>query len=268
VRRSFAGLLFGIASLFGGLALSGFWLQYTAFSPGHSESAARVVLGDKAIRAELARVIATATGAQLGVDPALVDAKVQATAANPEGAALMANIVSQAHAVLIGAAEPPVLITPEQLVQATRFDAAAALPAVTLPVEKVTALSVMRQTLRWLVPIAAVAAVVLMLLGFATHPDRSELMRSLSYLLLALAAFLFVIGYVVPVFVLPKLTDNVWIGAAPRLARDSLPFLIGSVLVLVGAAGACLAFAGNSRRRDRWSQPVQRSRHEADRRWS
>jgi hypothetical protein len=268
VRRSLAGLLFAIASLFGGLAISGFWLQYTAFSPSHSESAAKVVLQDNAIKAELARVIATATGAQLGVDPALVDAKVKETASNPAGAALMAKIVAQAHAVMIGEANPPVQITPQQLVEVLRDERAAALPAVTLPIEKVTVLSLMRQTLRWLVPIAGLAALVLLLLGFAAHPDRPELMKSLSYMLLAFAAFLVVIGYLVPVFLLPKLTKNVWVAAAPRLARDSLPLLASGVAVLVGAAGLCFALAGSTRHRDRWSQPVHRNRHEADRRWS
>ena len=268
MRRSLVGLLFALASLFGGFAISGFWLQYTAFSPSHSQSAARAVLQDSAIRAEIARVIATATGAQLGVDPAIVDAQVRATVSNPAGAALMAKVVARAHAVLIGVAAPPVQITPEELRQATRYDAAAALPAVTLPIERVTALAIMRQTLRWAVPISAAVALVLILLGFAAHPDRPELMRSLGYLLIAFAAFLAVIGYLVPVVVLPKLTQNVWIGAAPRLARDSMPLLIGAVLVLLGGAGACLALAGSNRRRDRWSQPVHRNRHDAERRWS
>ena len=267
MRRTFAGLLFAIASVIGGVAVSGFWLQYTAFSPSHSRSAAKVVLGDKAIRSEIAKAIANATAAQLGLAPDVVEQVVLNTASKDEGANIMAGIVADSHARVIGASTKPVQITPTQLVQIFRDERAAVLPTITLPVEKVGALSIARQVLRWLVPISAGVAFVLMLLGFAAHPERSELVRSLGFLLLSLGVLLMLIGYVVPVALLPKLTDNVWAGAAPRLAKDSLPLLLGACLLLLGGGGLCLALAARSPRRDRWSQPVRRNRHEAVRRW-
>ena len=269
VRRSLAGLLFGLASIFGSLAVSGFWLQYTAFSPGHTRSAARAVLQDTAIKNELAKVIADATAAQLpDLPPLAIQQVVLQVAKTNQGAALMADIVRDAHAHLIGTQDAPVQITPEQLVQVVRDERASVVPAVTLPVPRVAALVAIRQTLKWLVPIAGGLAVVLIILGFAAHPEKAELLRSLGFLFFGIALLLVVIGYVVPAFIVPLFSDNVWIGAVPRLARDSLPFLLGLTLLLCGVGVGCLAASSASKRRDRWSQPIRRTSYREERRWS
>lgn len=249
--------------------MSGFWLQYTAFSPGHTRSTAAAVLEDTAIKNELAKVIAEATAAQLPDVPPLAIQQVVVQVANTDqGAALMADIIGDAHAHLIGANDAPVQITSEQLVQVVRDERAGVVPAVTLPVPRVTALSFIRETLRWLVPISGGLAAVLIILGFAAHPEKAELLRSLGFLFFGMALLLVIIGYVVPAFVVPLFSDNVWIGAVPRLARDSLPFLAGIALLLCGAGLGCLAASSASKRRDRWSQPIRRTSYREERRWS
>jgi hypothetical protein len=272
VRRSLAGLLFGLAAIVGSLALSAFWLQFTAFSPDHTHSAAAAVLEDNDIKNEVAEVISNATAAQLRPgDPAAaqtINATVLQVANTSQGAKLLADIITEAHSRLIGVRDEPVQITPEELVEITRDQQAIVVPAVTLDVPKVGPLSVMREVLKWLIPIAAGLAIVFMILGFAAHPERFELLQSLGFLLLGMALLLLVIGYVVPAFVIPLLTDNVWIGAVPRLARNSLGLLLGIMLLLVGAGLGCLAAAAASRRRDRWSQPIRRSSYREERRWS
>lgn len=269
VRRSLAGLLFGLASIVGSLAVSGFWLQYTAFSPGHTRSTAAAVLEDTDIKNELARVIAEATAPQLpDTSPVAIQQLVVQVANTNQGASLMAGIVADAHAHLIGADDKPVQISPEQLVQVVRDERAGVLPAVTLPIPRVAALSAIRQILKWLVPIAGGIAVVLIILGFAAHPEKAELLRSLGFLFFGMALLLVVIGYVVPAFVVPLFSDNVWISAVPRLARNSLPLLIGMTLLLCGAGLGCLAASSASKRRDRWSQPIRRDSYREERRWS
>jgi len=277
VRRSLAGLLFGFASMFASLALSGFWLQYTAFSPDHTRSAAKAVLQDSEIKDEIASLIASATVAQLNqevpqtfptIDTEPVRQLVFDNLRTAEGAALMQDVIADSHARLIGLRDEPVEITPEQMVPLVGNQVAMAAPIVELPIDEVGALSTMREVLKWLVPIAAGLAVILLLLGFFAHPEKAELLRSLGILFLGMALLLVVIGYVVPTLVLPLLTNNVWIGAVPKLAADSLPFLLGLTLVLVGAGIGCLAGASASRRRDRWSQPVRRTQYREERRWS
>ena len=219
VRRSLAGLLFGLAAIAGSIALSAFWLQFTAFSPEHTHSAARAVLKDDDIKNELARVITDATAAQLPeVPPVELQKAIVAAANTSQGAALMADIVADAHTRLIGERDEPVQITSEQLVQVVRDQRAIVVPAVTLDVPKVTALSITREVLKWLIPIAAGLALVFIILGFAAHPERAELFQSLGFMLLGMAVLLLLIGFIVPAFVIPAFSENVWIGAVPRLA--------------------------------------------------
>ena len=277
VRRSLAGLLFGFASMFASLALSGFWLQYTAFSPDHTRSAAKAVLGDSEIKDEIARRIADATVVQLNqavpdqfptIDTQPVRELVFANLRTTQGSELMQDVIADAHGKLIGLNDEPVQITPEQMVPLVGNEVAMNAPTIVLPIEEVGALSTAREVLKWLVPISAGLAAVLLLLGFFAHPEKAELLRSLGILFLGMALLLVVIGYVVPTLVLPLFTDNVWVGALPRMAADSLPFLLGLTLVLVGAGIGCLAAASASRRRDRWSQPVRRTQYREERRWS
>ena len=269
VRRSLAGLLFGLASIAASLAVSCFWLQYTAFSPGRTRDAVSAVLEDKEIKNEVAKLIADATAAQLPeIPPVQLQLNIIQVLNNKAGSKLLADIVSEAHARLIGERKEPIQITPQQLVEIVRDERAYVLPPLTLPVPKVAALSVMRQVLKWLVPIAGGIAVLLIALGFAAHPEKSELMHSLAFLLFGIALLLIFIGYVVPTFVVPLFTDNVWVGALPRLANDSLPMLLILALLLCGGGLACLIGATASKRRDRWSQPIRRTSYREERRWS
>lgn len=277
VRRSLAGLLFGFASMFASLALSGFWLQYTAFSPDHTRSAAKAVLQDSDIKDEIAQQIAEATVVQLNqnvpdqfpsIDTEPVRQLVFQNLRTTQGSELLQDVIADAHAKLIGLHDDPVQITPEQMVPLVGNEVAMNAPTIVLPVEEVGALSTARQVLTWLVPVAAGLAVIMLLLGFFAHPEKAELLRSLGILFLGMALLLVVIGYVVPTLVLPLVTDNVWIGAVPKLAADSLPFLLGLTLVLAGAGIGCLAAASASRRRDRWSQPIRRTQYREERRWS
>lgn len=268
MRRTLAGLLFGIAYLCAALAISGWVLQRSAFDPDRTASAAAVILGDTGIKNELIDVVASTTAAQLGQDQATVRATIRSVAETEPGAALMAQILHDAHAHLIGQQLGPVQITGPQMVQIVRNEAVAEIPPVTLPVPRITVLDWMRKLLVWLVPIAALAALVFALIGLTAHPERTALVRSLGFGLLLLAVLVAVLGYIVPRFVLPLLSDSPWAHIPILLSNDSLPLLIGVELLLVGAGVALLASSGAMRRRRRWSAPVSTYRYNEERRWS
>lgn len=267
MRRTLAGLLFGLAYACASLAISGFLLQRTAFDPGNSADAADVILGDSAIKSELLDLIAEATAEQLGQDPAGLRGTLEQVAAHPEGQALLGEIIHDAHAHLIGEQKEPVQITGDQLVPIVRDQAAAALPAITLPVPRVTALDIARKALNWLVPIAALAMLVFVVLGFLAHPEKSALLKSLALGLLLLALLVALLGYIVPRLIIPLLDDSPWANVSARLADDSLPLLIGMELLLLGGAGALLASFGMMNRRRRWNAPVSSYRYTEERRW-
>ncbi|MFZ4721345.1 MAG: hypothetical protein ACOYMR_18105 [Ilumatobacteraceae bacterium] len=276
MRRTLAGLLFGLAYLCASLTVAGFLLQRTAFDPGYTADHADVVLDDPQIQAELVNVIAGSLAAQAQAagltDPSLTEQalrdRVTLVAGTAPGAALMADIIHDVHAVLIGEQEGPVVITPEQLVDATQNQAAAVAQPIEVPVETVGALDVADGVLGWLVPIAAIATLALVVLGLAAHPERSALFRSLGLGLLVLALLAALLGYVVPKFLVPVLSDSPWARIPATLADDSLPLLVALDLLLVGGALALLAGTGIMRRRKRWSTPVNTYRYQEERRWS
>lgn len=276
MRRTLAGLLFGLAYACAGLTIAGFLLQRTAFDPARSAAAADVVLQDEAIKNELVTLISDAVATQLGPlspnDPNLtqsaVHARVEQVASTQQGAELLAEIIHDSHARLIGEQTEPVIITPQQLVDATQMEAAAALPALTLDVPKVTTLDVTRQALTWIVPIAAIATLALVAMGLFAHPEKGALFKSLGLGLLLLALMVAIFGYVVPKWVIPALSDSPWAGLPAALADDSAALLLGLELLLVGGALALLAGTGVMRRRQRWSTPVNTYRYQEERRWS
>jgi hypothetical protein len=276
VRRTLAGLLFGLAYACASLTLAGFLLQRTAFDPSYSADHADVVLGDPAIKDELVTQIATELSAQAATlapnDPnftaqALHD-RIALVAGTKPGAALLAKVVHDSHAKLIGAQSTPVQISTQQLVDATQNEAVGVVQPITVDVPTVGVLDIMRTTLKWLLPIAAIATLALVVLGLAAHPERSALFRSLGLGLLLLALVAALLGYVVPKFLVPALSDSAWANLPARLADDSLPLLVGMELLLVGGALALLAGTGVMRRRQRWSTPVNTYRYQDERRWS
>ncbi|MFM2071166.1 MAG: hypothetical protein RLZZ623_1429 [Actinomycetota bacterium] len=272
VRRSIAGLLFGIAFACACLAISGFMLQRTAFDPDRTAASADVVLADSAIHHELVSLISNATASQMYPgDPAaaaVVRQNVEFVAGTKPGAELMAQVLHDAHAHLIGRSDAPVQITPEQMVQVVRDERASALPAITLPVPRIGLLAITDTVLKWLVPISAIVAVLFFVLCFFAHPEKAGLFRTLGFGLLVLAAMLVIFAFVVPRFVPPLLDDSAWTHLPPRLADDALPLTIGAALLLVGLGLALFVSSNRMGRTRRWSTPVSTYRYREERRWS
>ncbi len=276
MRRTFAGLIFGLAYGFAGLTIAGFLLQRTAFDPGVAADSSRAVLADPLIRSEVVTLIADAVAGQLGPlapnDPnftqANVRARIEQVATTSAGSKLLAEVVHDAHARLIGVQRTPVQITPAQMVDATQMQAAAVLPPLTLDVPRIGLLDTIRTVLGWLVPIAGLATLALVAIGLAAHPERAAVFRSLGLGLLLLAVLVALFGYVIPKYALPHIGSSVWTRVPAALASDSVTLLVGLELLLVGGGLALLASTGIIRRKQRWSTPVNTYRYQEERRWS
>lgn len=270
MRRGMAGLLFVIAAACLALAAGGWWLQRVAFDTTTSAEIADVVLEDAAIRGQIATVVATAAADQLGVPQPqlrnLVDQYVRANDAEINAA--LGQVVADSHARLIGERDAPVQITGEQLVPIVRNQSAAALPPITLPVQEVTALNVIRVSLSWFIPLMAIAGGVAFLLGLFTHPRKSEAISGIGAFLVFCALAVVLLGWLLPVYALPEIDEGTWVGVIPAVARHNLPFVIVTAVVL-GVAGVGLMLAGASYgRRRSWRTPVNMSRYSEQRRWS
>jgi hypothetical protein len=267
VRRTLAGVIFGVAYICASLAVSGWLLRRVAFDPQHTSDQAAVVLQDGRIKTQITNTIADAVAVKYGLDQATVRQTVTNTANTPQGAALLGQILHDAHAHLIGAQKEPVQITGAQMVLIVRDQVVADMPPVTLPVERVGALDRVRRILGLLIPLTMFAALAGFVIGFVLHPSRAALMRSLAYGMLLLALLIAVLGYMVPRFALPAFSDSIWADVSARLANDSLPLLIGLTIILGGGGVMLLVGTGLFRRRRRWNAPVSTYRYREERQW-
>ncbi len=267
MRRTLAGLIFGLAYVCASLAISGWLLQRSAFDPSRTGDLSGIVMQDSRIKTQIADTIADAVASQRGLDRELVRQTVRTVAGTREGAALLGQVLHDAHARLIGQLKGPVRITGAQMVLVVRNQVVADMPSITLPVPRVTALDRIRRILRWMVPFCALFAVGFFVIGFMLHPNRSALVHSLGYGMLLLALLIVVLGYVVPRFVVPSLSDSIWADVPARLANDSLPLLVGLAIVFGGGGMMLLVGTGLLRRRRRWNAPVSTYRYREERRW-
>ena len=115
MRRTLAGLIFGIAYVCASIAISGWLLQRSAFDPGRTGDLADVVLQDKRIKTEITDTIADAVSSQRGLDKIAVRQTVASVASTPQGAKFLSKVLHDAHARLIGQLKGPAVVEPPKV---------------------------------------------------------------------------------------------------------------------------------------------------------
>lgn len=268
MRRGVAGLMFFIAAICLAVAAGGWWLQRIAFDTTLSAELAEVVLEDPLIRKEIAEVAAEAAATSLGQPVQTVRDTVDQVAQTSDGAELMEQIVADSHARVIGLRAEPVEISTADLVQITRDQRAAGVPAVVLPVEEVRALSITRMALDWAVPITAIAGGLALLVGLIAHPSRLDAVFGVGTFCILAAVVAMLVGWALPVHAVPAINDSPWLLVIPAVAEHNLPFvIIVSAVLFVG--GLLLMFSSAAARRRRvWSAPISVHRYGDQHRWS
>ena len=133
MQRSLAGVLFLLAAVAFGLAVGGWWLQRTVLTPADTRGQTEAILDNAEIRLEISTVVAAATSSTLAQTPNEIASFVDPIIASRPGAAVMADIVEQAHRRLLGDDEP-VRVSGAQMVEIVRDERVAELSPVTLPV--------------------------------------------------------------------------------------------------------------------------------------
>ncbi len=272
VRRSFAGLLFGVAFAFACLAISGFLLHRTAFSPDRVADQAESIMQDEEVQREVIEALSDGTAdAMYPGDPtgaARVRDNIAVVADTPAGAPLFGSLLTGVQAVLIGHAAGPVVVSPEQLIQITRDERAGALQPLEVVVPTLGTLDVIDGILGWLVPVSGIAAIIFFVLCFLARPERAALFRTLGIGLIALAALAIVFSYVLPKFIPPLLDESAWARTPALMADAGLGLTLFAAFVLAGAGAALFAASTRMGRSRRWSTPVSTYRYREERSWS
>lgn len=227
-----------------------------------------------AVQDQVVKAVSAATAAHLGRSAADIERELNSwmpgLLADPAASAVLADIVSDAHATVIGERDAPVTITGQQMVELVRRQAVADLPAATIAVEQVGFLGTIRSVLSWAVPIAALAGFVALVLGILAHPRKADAVFGIGVFCIFAAVLAMILGYVVPAFALPALNDEDWVDVIPAVANDELTVLAGLSVVLA-IIGLVLVFGslGSRRKTKGWSSPVRVNRYRGEqRRWS
>ena len=107
-----------------------------------------------------------------------------------------------------------------------------------------------------------------LLAGIFLRPERGEATFALGMFFASLAGSLLLLGYLVPLLVLPSFSDDPWMGVFPRLANHhrNLTLLL-AVLSLVVAALIVFGTSGRRERRQH-STPLNVGRYRDERSWS
>jgi hypothetical protein len=257
-----------IASVLIALAVGVWWLDRVAFSPADDREVALAVLDDDDIRGQIASIVAAADAATLEQSPTQLKEFIEQIARIPDGAALMSGIVADGHARLIGQSDELVLITADQQVTIVRDERVGEAASLTLPVQQVGSMSFLDDSIQWVAIALAGAGLLALLAGIVLRPERGEGTFALGVGLATLAGSLFVFGYLVPLALLPALSDDPWMGVFPQLAGHHRNVTVLLAVTALGLA-AVVVFGTTSRRQRRQSStPLNVTRYREDRTWS
>ena len=262
-----------IALLVAGIAVAvaggSWWLQRTVFTPGPSADLAEAVLDDPGIRLEINTVVSARTATALGTTPDQLAAFLETQVLGTRGAAVeLAEFVQRAHLRAIGSNDDLVVLVPTELVRVVRDERAMDASEATIPIPVIGTLKTTRTAVGWLMMISAGTGALALALGLVLRPYRSELLRALGEMLLALAVAVVIIGWAWPTFVIPAIDSNTWTAIAPRLAGRNLPVVIGGSLVLVIGGLAAILGGINAGRRSQWSGAGPVRSYREQRGWS
>lgn len=275
MRRGLAGLLFVVAAVLLAVAAGGWWMQRVAFDTEFSRKTVTAVFDHDQLRDQVAGAIGAATADRLGRSPEQMTTEIVSSfpglVGDTQTRGVLSDVIVQAHAVAIGERSDPVTITGPQMVPIVRNQVVADVPTITLPVEEVSWLSLVRTVLTFLVPISAILGLVGVILGIFAHPTRADAAFGLGVFFVGAAVAAFLLGYVVPAYAVPALTDDGWADVVPTVA-ESQRGAIGAIAVASALVGCALVFgsAGFRRRKSKgWSAPVRQTRYSTEQRqWS
>ena len=256
-----------VAAVLVALAVSSVWLQKVAFTPSADTGTAKAVLGNEDIRTEIATLIASADAPLLNQSSAQLKEYIEQSMTYEAGAALMTDIVRDAHERVIGDRTRPVRVSPAEQVVIVRNELVANEPAITLPVKTVNSLSIIKSMIEWVWKIAAGLALLLLIAGLIMRPEPGEFTLALSVAFGALGILFPIFGWLIPAAFLPTLSDDTWTGLFARLANDSLRVTLFVSVASLVIAGAIALRTGGSRQRRQRSTPLSVGRYR-DQRWS
>lgn len=235
-----ASLLLTIGLAIASLTLSAWWFQHTVLDPSRTAKVAEAVIDDPQVRQALSGAITSAIVAKVPDAPPDLAATVAARMEGLEDPSFLGQAIQDAHARLVGAATGPVTLDKGLLLPLVDASVADAAGAVSWDVPTVSPLATVRNELGGLITLGVVLSLGLVVSGFLLHPRHDQALRTLGGWALGAALWQLMTAWVMPVWLLPRLTDNPWTSVASAVAEAKISSLLGVLLTLAGVGAACI----------------------------
>ncbi len=268
MRRSLGGLLLLVSGALFAVAIGTFGLERVAFTPANDTDATHAIMGDEDIRRQVASLVASNDAAELGQSSSALRDSIEGYLEIREMSMEIRQFTFDAHRRVIGDNSQNVVITPEQQVELVRSERVALRPPITLPVNRVGAMAIIASVTTWTWMISFALASLALLVGLVMRPERGEYSFAFAVGTASTGVLLVTFGYLVPAFLLPAVSDDIWVAAIGRLAgyRRTATLIGGAVFVLVGAL--TMLSTSSARRRRQRSTPLSVGRFREQQRWS
>ena len=265
--RKRTGLL-SLGMLVAGLAFTGWYASRTVLDTERTERVAHAVLTDATIRAFLAERIepvlaqrAPAAAAALtaqaegaapavpgqpaGIDAASVQSQLATVLADPAIQRDLETFIGDLHRVVIGEMTGPVTLAQSDVFRlvvaaapSTPPDTLAAIPPISFdpPVTPINGLRAAGAHWWWLIGLGGIALVATAL---AMSEDRRSNVRTIGTWLIGLSLVQLLVLWLIPVHVVPAMTDNVWALTVSKVAEALNGGLVIGLFVILGIGIVC-----------------------------
>ena len=265
--RKRSGLL-SLGMLVAGLAFTGWYWSRTVLDTERTERVAHAVLTDSTIRGFLAERIEpvlaqrapaaaaaltaqaggaapTSAGQTAGVDATVVQSQLADVLADPAIQRDLADFVGDLHRVVIGERTGPVTLAQSDVnrlvvaaAPSTPPESLAAIPSISFdpPVTPINKLRAAGAHWWWLIGLAGMAMVGAAL---ALSQDRRSNVRTIGTWLIGLSLIQLLVLWLIPVHVVPAVTDNVWARTGSLIAEALNGGLVIGLFVILGIGIVC-----------------------------
>ncbi len=256
-----------IGMLLAGLAFASWWTSHTILDTARTRRVTDAVLSSVEVRHYVAKAIApiatdavgaptlnAATATPPATGPAAtvaatdaLEQRLGAVLDRPYIRAKLDQFVVDAHELLIGQTTAPAVL--DQATVATLVHAAvpnlgladlAKLPPVRIAVPHYGALSTGRKALKGRTLLYALGAIVLLAIALAISRDRHSTVKLIGKWLLGISVAHLLVLWVVPVLVVPQLSNSPWASLIGSVARALNAGIVVGLVVLAAAGVACL----------------------------
>jgi hypothetical protein len=231
-----------------GIAFTGWYAQHTVLDTSRTERAATTVLSDATVRSFVANkiepVIATSSPATAAAVPG---AQLANTLADPTIQHDLSQFVGDIHRRVIGVGAGPVTLDKtavDRLVSAAEPTISPAelakIPPVSFNVPRAASLNSSRRLVAdhwWLFGLVGLAMVVG---GVVTTADRRGAVKLIGKWLIGLSLAQLLFLWIVPVWIVPAATNNVWALVVSKVARALDSGLVVGLFVICAVGVAAL----------------------------